>query len=167
MRHQDTRIADHGVASGDPLPTAVILWTRTTVRSALPPPTDTTLSGTWTISLTPDMEHTVTEGTFETNGDLHWTAKVDAIGLEPGNTYYYRFESGGIMSPVGKTKTPPNPGDYLDRVRYAIFGCSGTFVEFSVRYLCNITFSHQRPNSIFFCSLGVFLLPRIRLCLSL
>lgn len=92
----------HGVASGDPLSTQVILWTR-----ALP---SDTKNATVTIQLALDKEFTQAvyeQGSLSTNIDKDYTLKFDIINLEPDTIYYYRFLSKDNISPIGRTKTLP------------------------------------------------------------
>ncbi len=105
----------HGVASGDPLPTAVMLWTRVSEQT-------TPVTVDWEISAVTDFATTVATGTFDTDGDRDFTVKVDATGLEPATTYFYRFRLGGMSSPIGRTRTAPEGS--VDRLRFAICACS-------------------------------------------
>lgn len=53
--------------------------------------------------------------------------QVDATGLEPFTTYYYQFNVCGsdkVVSPVGRTKTSPAPGDYVSELKFAVYSCS-------------------------------------------
>lgn len=109
----------HGVASGDPLPTAVILWTRVS-PSRTAPPADVMV--TWEISTSPMFTAIAAMGTFTTTAMRDWTVKVDATGLTPGTTYYYRFRALGETSPVGRTRTAPQ--GMAARVRFAVVSCS-------------------------------------------
>ncbi|MGB3543860.1 PhoD-like phosphatase N-terminal domain-containing protein, partial [Rubrivirga sp.] len=51
----------HGVASGDPMPDGVILWTRVT------PPTDTEVPVRWRVATDPGLEDVVASGTAQTD----------------------------------------------------------------------------------------------------
>jgi alkaline phosphatase D len=107
----------HGVASGDPLSDRVILWTRITLaqpRSAV--------NVSWTVASDPAMSQVVQRGTAKTNPARDYTVKVDASGLQPGSTYYYRFTVDGQMSPVGRTRTLPVGA--VQRLRLAVVSCS-------------------------------------------
>jgi alkaline phosphatase D len=106
----------HGVASGDPLPDAVILWTRIT-RTVLQP-----ISVTWEMAAEPAFAQLIGSGTVDTNADRDYTVKVDARGLEPGRTYYYRFRAGMEVSPVGRTRTAPQGP--TPRARFGVASCS-------------------------------------------
>jgi len=108
----------HGIASGDPTPTQIILWTRITPEDA----SILSVSVTWEIATQKDFKSIVTSGSVDTNATRNWTVKVDALGLEPGQRYYYRFSLGENVSPIGQTKTLPKGS--LDSVRFAVVSCS-------------------------------------------
>ncbi len=108
----------HGVASGDPLPHAVVLWTRVSGDSAAP---DHFAVG-WVIATDPDFRRVVARGVVGTAESIDFTVKVDADELEPGSTYYYRFHALGHDSPIGRTRTPRKKR--VDRLRFAIASCS-------------------------------------------
>ncbi|MDG2304858.1 MAG: alkaline phosphatase D family protein [Candidatus Binatia bacterium] len=106
----------HGVASGDPLADAVILWTR------LSPESGDGLEVYWEVARDPSMQDRVGAGWFDTNADRDFTVKLDAIGLDAGTTYYYRFRALGRASSIGRTRTAPSGG--VDRLRMAVVSCS-------------------------------------------
>ncbi len=89
----------HGVASGDPLQNAVIIWTRVT------PEEDSSTEVSWKVAKDIDMNQIVQEGKLQTDRDMDFTVKVDVVDLEPGTIYYYQFEALGQKSLVGRTKT--------------------------------------------------------------
>ncbi|SDK21361.1 alkaline phosphatase D [Catalinimonas alkaloidigena] len=105
----------HGVASGDPLPDAVILWTRVT------PETDGPVQVAWQMATDPELTQVVASGTVETHADRDYTVKVDVTDLTPGTTYYYHFEALGAVSLTGRTKTAPADPDHL---RFVVVSCS-------------------------------------------
>jgi alkaline phosphatase D len=74
-------VFQHGVASGDPLPRSVILWTRVSEQTG-------TVSVDWEVSGTPDFASVVATGAFETNASRDHTVKVEASGLAAATTYY-------------------------------------------------------------------------------
>lgn len=117
----------HGVASGDPLTDRVILWTRITPFTpagvpATPDEYPELISYRWLIAEDPDLLSVVQEGEGETSRDRDFTVKIDPDGLQPGTTYYYRFESQGWASPTGRTKTLPE--GHVERLRIAFTSCS-------------------------------------------
>jgi alkaline phosphatase D len=107
----------HGVASGDPLPDAVILWTRVT-----PPAGAERVDVAWQIAADPEFAAIVGSGTLATGPERDFTVKVDARGLEPGRSYYYRFDGLGESSPVGRTRTAPVGA--VERLRFGVVTCS-------------------------------------------
>ena len=115
---QGRRVFLHGVASGDPLHEAVILWTRVT-------PADDDLSAAIPVEceLARDdrFQHVVGRAMQMATAARDFTIKIDALGLAPGTTYYYRFTALGEASPVGRTRTLPVR---TSRVRLAVASCS-------------------------------------------
>ncbi|MDH0450059.1 alkaline phosphatase D family protein [Shewanella sp. GD04112] len=106
----------HGVASGDPAQDAVILWTRVTPDSA----GDVKVS--WQVASDAAFSQLVTTGEMVTNANRDYTVKIDARGLRAGQTYFYRFMTGGKTSEVGKTRTLPE-GD-VSSVKLAVMSCA-------------------------------------------
>ncbi len=108
----------HGIASGDPLPEGVILWTRITP----PAPAPATVMVTWEVSTTREFTAVARMGTFMTSAARDYTVKVDVTGLEPARTYYFRFRALSFTSPVGRTKTAPRGAN--TRARFVMCSCS-------------------------------------------
>lgn len=106
----------HGVASGDPLSDAVIIWTRVTPEYA------GELSGNWTIAADIDMQNPLQTGTFTTSEAKDYTVKIDVTDLKPDTYYYYQFDAFGKKSPVGRTKTAPTTE--TEEVKFAVVSCS-------------------------------------------
>ncbi|TCJ95107.1 alkaline phosphatase D family protein [Nocardia alba] len=116
----------HGVASGDPLPGAVILWTRVTVAEDAVPGSgigDAT-AVRWEIATDAGFGALAATGTVTTSADADHTVKVDATGLAPGQDYFYRFTAHGETSPVGRTRTAPAPDREVDRLRLGLVSCA-------------------------------------------
>ncbi len=120
------RVFGHGVASGDPLPDAVVLWTRVTPSvDCLPgagrgPDVDVT----WQVARDDDFDDVVASGTVRTGPRQDHTVKVDAAGLEPGTDYRYRFAWDVHVSPTGRTRTAPSPGDSPADLRFGVVSCA-------------------------------------------
>lgn len=106
----------HGVASGDPTQTAVVLWTRVSPEADGPVPVG------WALSRDSAFKDVVKRGTVTTGPERDYTVKVDVDGLKPGQMYYYWFTVGQTASPGGVTRTLPEKGtaDY----RMAVVSCS-------------------------------------------
>ncbi len=105
----------HGVASGDPLSDAVIIWTRVTTS-------DSIAEVTWRIALDTAMSSVVDSGIVSTDNLKDFTVKVDVTNLAPNTFYYYEFEYQGLYSIRGRTKTAP-VGD-IDNIRFAVVSCA-------------------------------------------
>ncbi|MBX9643017.1 MAG: PhoD-like phosphatase N-terminal domain-containing protein, partial [Novosphingobium sp.] len=108
------RVFRHGVASGDPDATSVVLWTRITASA----PQDVT----WELADNPGFAPILRQGAFATGPERDYTVKVVADGLEPGRAYFYRFRAGGAVSPVGQTRTLPV--GRVERLGIALASCS-------------------------------------------
>jgi alkaline phosphatase D len=106
----------HGVASGDPTQTSVILWTRVTpaARGVVPV--------RWSIARDPAFKDVVRRGVVRTGPERDYTVKVDVEGLEAGQQYYYWFSAGSAVSRGGATRTLPANG--VGDFRFAIVSCS-------------------------------------------
>ncbi|OEX92235.1 phosphodiesterase [Corynebacterium sp. BCW_4722] len=121
----------HGVASGDPLPTAVVIWTRVTPEPDAKPGSGkgapTRLK--WEVATDFDFKNIVKQGEVTSNAKDDHTIHVDVQGLDSSAVYYYRFtvvagQFKDAVSPVGRTKTAPKAGAKTDRQRWAIASCA-------------------------------------------
>ncbi len=121
----------HGVASGGPLPSSVVLWTRVTPdRDSLPgsglgEPTRVD----WEVSTSQEFGDIVARGTETTSPDSDHTIHAEPHDLSPATEYYYRFRvadgpHAGAESPVGRTKTAPAHGDSPDQLTFAVASCA-------------------------------------------
>ncbi|WP_431959930.1 alkaline phosphatase D family protein [Actinacidiphila sp. bgisy160] len=116
----------HGVASGDPLPDGVLLWTRVTpVPEAVPgsglgPATEVS----WTVARDKAFTSVVATGTAATTAAFDHTVKADVRGLQPATDYWYRFTAGGVTSPAGRTRTAPADNATADRLRLGVVSCA-------------------------------------------
>jgi alkaline phosphatase D len=108
----------HGVASGDPLPDAVVLWTRVSVEQGGPD----AVAVDWEVARDALFQQVIARGVAGTDASVDFTVKVDVAGLEPGATYFYRFVALGWESPIGRTRTARDGA--VDRLRFALASCS-------------------------------------------
>ncbi len=120
------RYFKHGVASGDPHPHSVILWTRVT-----PTPEATPGSGKgpkvsvrWQVAKDRRFTDIVAKGSFTTSAARDHTVKLEAKGLRPRTTYYYRFLYKGVASRVGRTKTAPAANASPRNLRFGVVSCA-------------------------------------------
>ncbi|MEX2031664.1 MAG: alkaline phosphatase D family protein, partial [Dehalococcoidia bacterium] len=111
-----TSVFQHSVASGDPLPDRVVLWTRVTTDAGAP------VELSWRVARDEQLRDVVRSGETASDPDADQTVHVDVDGLEPGTTYFYGFEALGEQSPTARTRTLPGPG--VERVRFAVASCA-------------------------------------------
>lgn len=131
----------HGVASGDPLPDSVILWTRVTPDETARPGSGTgeDTDVRWEVSPSESFDSVVASGTARTSRSSDHTVHVDVKGLTPESVYYYRFivEGGphsGAHSPVGRTKTAPANNAHVESFKIASFSCANWEAGFYTPY---------------------------------
>ncbi|MDK9771647.1 alkaline phosphatase [Vibrio sp. B181a] len=106
---------EHGVASGDPTQTQVIIWTRVTTEASY-------VDVSWQVSVTEDFSSIEQSGTFATDTSHDFTVKVDVQNLNPNTQYYYRFMIGEASSIVGITQTLPEGS--VDKASMAVVSCA-------------------------------------------
>ena len=107
----------HGVASGDPLQDAVIIWTRVTPEDFASP-----VVVSYKMALDTGMTNIVAQGSTLTDASKDFTVKFDVTGLTPDQYYYYEFFALDERSPRGRTKTAPLGG--VDSLRFAVVSCA-------------------------------------------
>ncbi|MTI23232.1 alkaline phosphatase [Fulvivirga sp. RKSG066] len=107
----------HGVASGDPLSDAVIIWTRVTPKDSLD---EVTVK--WQISTDSAFASDTKEGDITTSSGEDYTVKVDVKGLQSGTKYFYRFNALDKVSPIGKTRTTPTGN--VSELNFAVASCA-------------------------------------------
>ncbi|UGT45392.1 alkaline phosphatase D family protein [Nocardia yamanashiensis] len=127
-----------GVASGDPAPDGVVLWTRLAPDPLAP-------DGHGGMALAPvsvdyEVAHdeyfrqVVARGTVVATRELGHSVHPEVGGLEADRWYFYRFRVGSAISPVGRTRTAPTAGQAVSRLRFAFASCqswpSGYFTAY-------------------------------------
>jgi alkaline phosphatase D len=114
-----------GVASGDPLPDGIVLWTR-----LAPKPLEgggmpmVNVEVDWEIARDPRFQNVAQKGTALARPELGHSIHVEVAGLDPGRDYWYRFRAGDEISQTGRTRTAPAAGSPVDRLRFAVCGCN-------------------------------------------
>jgi alkaline phosphatase D len=113
-----------GVASGDPRPDGVVLWTRLdgevldrsgALRLRVPV--------RWEISEDDSFRRIVGKGSRVATSELGHSVHVEVGGLRPQRHYWYRFTAGGEVSATGRTRTAPAVAAAIDRLRFAFVSC--------------------------------------------
>ncbi|MGH3902545.1 MAG: alkaline phosphatase D family protein [Pseudonocardiaceae bacterium] len=117
-----------GVASGDPAADGVVLWTRLAPR----PLADDGLGGMPSRPVDVEWELATDEGfrQVERRGrsiavpEAAHSVHVELTGLRPGREYFYRFRAAGHLSPVGRTRTAPEPAALGSALTMCFTSCS-------------------------------------------
>jgi alkaline phosphatase D len=116
-----------GIASGDPLPDGVVLWTRLAPdplaadgMGGMPP---RRLPVRWQVATDPAFKHVVRSGAEMAVPELAHSVHAEVSGLRPGRDYFYRFRAGDQLSPVGRTRTAPAGGSTPKQVSFALASC--------------------------------------------
>jgi alkaline phosphatase D len=116
----------HGVASGDPLPDGILLWTRVTpVPEAIPGSgvgPDTEVS--WVVARDKAFTTVVAKGSTTATAASDHTVKADIRGLQPGTDYWFRFSAGGTESPAARTRTAPAADAAVTNLRFGVVSCA-------------------------------------------
>jgi alkaline phosphatase D len=111
----------HGVASGDPLANAVIIWTRVTPDDSASDTAEAQVG--WVVATDAGMTDVVSSGTVYTDATRDYTVKIDVTGLDSDTTYYYQFAGkDGQASTIGKTRTLPLGS--VSSVKMAVCSCA-------------------------------------------
>lgn len=124
-----------GVASGDPTPDGIVLWTR-----LAPEPADPTALGPrgvavrWRVATDDRLRHVVKRGSATAPAELAHSVHVEVDGLRSGRDYFYQFEVDGHESPIGHFRTAPRADETLSRLTLAVATCqdwpSGHYVAY-------------------------------------
>ena len=114
-----------GVASGEPLPDGVVIWTRLAPLPFEPfggMPLEP-VEVRWIVAEDEQLARVVQQGTAIAEPDWAHSVHVEVEGLQPDRWYWYRFTAGREMSPVGRTKTAPASGTAVPGHRFAFASC--------------------------------------------
>jgi alkaline phosphatase D len=112
---QGRRGFTHGVASGEPGPSQVLLWTRYQ--------SDAEARLKWEVAEDAEFTRIAVQGDAVASPANDCCVKAWAKELKPGHWYYYRFIApGGETSVTGRTKTLPV--GKVPRFKMAVFSCS-------------------------------------------
>ena len=113
-----------GVASGDPLPNGVVLWTKLASNplegGGLP---NEAVPVAWEVATDETFTKIVRKGSTLAMPQIGHSVHVEVDGLKPFHWYFYRFHAGKETSPVGRTRTAPHANDETERVRFAFTSC--------------------------------------------
>jgi alkaline phosphatase D len=116
-----------GVASGDPTPDGMVLWTRLAPAPLTPdglggmPAAD--LPVEWQVANDEAFTSIAASGTVTARAAEAHSVHVEPVGLAAGREYFYRFRADGHLSPVGRTRTAPAAGTSPGQLRFATASC--------------------------------------------
>ncbi|MEV5241690.1 alkaline phosphatase D family protein [Streptomyces cinnamoneus] len=116
----------HGVASGDPLPDGVLLWTRVTPTADAEPGSGRgpAVEVAWEVAEDAGFTRVVARGTVTASAATDHTVKADVRGLRPATGYFFRFTADGTHSPTARTRTAPAHGAATEGVRFGVVSCA-------------------------------------------
>lgn len=114
-----------GVASGEPTPGGMVLWTRLAPKPldedyGLPPES---VNVAWEVASDEKFATVVKKGTAVATPQLGHSVHVEVEGLEPDRWYFYRFRAGDATSPVGRTRTAPANDATPEKLKFAFASC--------------------------------------------
>lgn len=122
--HTITSLFSLGVASGDPLPDSVVIWTRLARDplngGGMP---DAPVSVRWEVAADDGFQRIVRHGTAAALPARAHSVHVEVQGLRPERWYWYRFHSSGETSAVGRTRTAPDRAATPRQFRFAFASC--------------------------------------------
>jgi len=133
-----------GVASGDPDPTSVVLWTRLApdpLHGGGMPADDVPV--TWEVSGTADFVSVTSSGSVTATADRGHSVHVTAT-LDQG-TWFYRFRVGDFVSPVGTTSPAPSAGAAPAAATFAAASCQNYADGF---YAAHRDIAEQQPDFV-------------------
>jgi alkaline phosphatase D len=112
-------IFPQSVASGEPQPQGITLWTRIVA------PQPALIQASFEISADPEFGAIALRGISQTDASKDYTLKavVNSPHLQPSTTYYYRFIYQGTASRTGRFKTLPASTSEVNRIRFAYISC--------------------------------------------
>ncbi|WP_432938144.1 alkaline phosphatase D family protein [Kribbella sp. CA-253562] len=124
-----------GVASGDPLPDAVVIWTRLAPGPLEPfgGLDDRPIDVDWEVAEDEAFRRVVRRGKATARPEYAHSVHVDVRGLRSWRHYFYRFRAHGQISPTGRTRTAPAPHD-LPAMTLAVASCQAFYDGFYTAY---------------------------------
>ncbi|PTT22577.1 alkaline phosphatase [Acidovorax sp. HMWF029] len=110
-----------GIASGDPTPDGVVLWTRLMLTQ--PAQMQAAHTVRWEVAHDARFAQIVQKGEAPALPQLGHSVHVELRGLQPARWYHYRFMLGDAVSTMGRTRTAPAAGDLPGALRIAFASC--------------------------------------------
>ncbi|MFY0758595.1 alkaline phosphatase D family protein [Metabacillus dongyingensis] len=140
-----------GVASGDPLPDGIVLWTRLApeplAEDGLGGMPNRSVAVHWELSEDESFQKVIQRGTAQALPELAHSVHVEVRGLKPSRYYWYRFKVGQEHSQTGRTKTAPMPNGNLSELSFAIASCQAWYHGYFTAYQHMM---NDNPDVVFF-----------------
>ncbi|MCH7817147.1 MAG: alkaline phosphatase D family protein, partial [Proteobacteria bacterium] len=115
VQNRPGAIFAHGVASGDPDQSSVVIWTRVSEIEAV-------VEVDWVVATDAEFIDVVARGRYTTDQGRDHTVKIVVDNLDPGQEYFYQFAVNGSTSAVGRTHTLPV--GHIEQLVLAVVTCS-------------------------------------------
>lgn len=116
-----------GVASGDPEPDNILIWTRLTAPLAYlgtaVAPDLAAQTVHWEVAHDAQFRQAVAHGQTQARAEWGHTVHVQVNGLSPDRWYFYRFRCGDAFSTTARCRTAPAPGADVRKLRLAVASC--------------------------------------------
>ncbi len=113
-----------GVASGDPSPDGIVLWTRLAPEPAHPGSLGRrAIPVGWRVATDSRMRQVVARGTAAAPAELAHSVHVEVGGLKSARDYFYQFDVRGEESRIGHFRTAPADHEMLRELRFAFATC--------------------------------------------
>lgn len=141
------RVYPQGIASGDPSPSSVILWVRVE-----PEDEEGEIKVEYQVATDENFSDLIVFDSATVDASTDYTLRLKVTDLNAYTTYYYRFTSRDVRSPVGRTKTAPTSADDVD-VRFAMASCQ----DFIGRYYHSWAALAEEPDVDFVLYLGDYI----------
>ena len=114
-----------GVASGEPRPDGVVLWTRLAPEplaagGGMPP---VAVPVRFEVATDDAFRQIVHTGLALAEPEHAHSLHLDVRGLDPARWYWYRFATATETSPSGRTRTAPGAGTSPSALRFAFASC--------------------------------------------
>lgn len=113
-----------GIASGDPTPDGVVLWTRLAPNPLIGGGlSDEPIEVFWQIAEDERMGKVIRQGKTVARPEWAHSVHVEVEGLRANRWYWYQFKAGGEVSPKGRTRTMPSNRAFPEKLRFAFASC--------------------------------------------
>jgi alkaline phosphatase D len=88
----------------------------------------------WEVATDDRFRRVVRRGRTTATPELAHSVHVEVRGLAPDRVYYYRFQAGREISPVGRTRTAPAPSAHVRSLAFGFVSCQAWFEGFYTAY---------------------------------